>query len=429
VRVLVVGSGGREHALSWGLARSPRVDHLVVAPGNAGIADLAGSMPEVGVDDLDALVALASTERADLVVVGPEAPLVAGLADRCRERGIAVFGPGAAAAEIEGSKSFAKELMASGGIPTARSRSFTEVDAAIGYIDEMGGRAVVKADGLAAGKGVTVAHERDAAVAAVRECLDDGAFGAAGARVVIEDMLEGPEVSAFALVDAHTVAPLGLSQDFKRVGDGDSGPNTGGMGAYSPLPWVDDDAERAIWSIVHSTVDEMRRRGLDYRGLLYTGLMLTDDGPKVLEYNCRFGDPETEVVIPRLASDLADLLEATALGRLADVKVALHDDAAVTVVLASGGYPGHYETGVAIDGLVDAAATPGASVFHSGTERRGDTVVTAGGRVLAVTGIGATIGQARDVAYRAAGRITFEGTTYRRDIAAEAAGLAGEERW
>ena len=421
MKALVVGGGGREHALCWGLARSPRVTELVAAPGNAGIAGLARLDPGVDATDVEAILALAERERPDLVVIGPEAPLVAGLADALRERRFSVFGPGSDAARLEGSKSFAKDLMMGAGVPTARAGSFTELAPALEFVDALGGRAVVKADGLAAGKGVTVATDRDTAIAALRACLEAQVFGEAGSTVLVEELLEGPEVSAFALVDAACVVPLALSQDFKRVGEGDTGPNTGGMGAYSPLPWIEPASEQRIWTIVGATVDALRRRGITYRGLLYTGLMLTPDGPKVLEYNCRFGDPETEVVIPRLESDLADLLEATALDRLADVKVALRDIAAVTVVLASGGYPGAYATGVPIEGLDDASEVEGASVFHAGTARRSDTVTTAGGRVLAVTGTGATIDEARGSAYTAAERIAFEGMTYRRDIAGRAA--------
>jgi len=420
--VLVVGAGGREHALCWGLARSPRVSELVVAPGNAGISALARTVPEVSIGDIGALVGLARAEAPDLVVIGPEGPLVAGLTDALEELGVAVLGPRADAARLEGSKAFAKHVMHAGGIPTAEAASFDEVGPAVAFVDDLGGRAVVKADGLAAGKGVTVATDRDRAIDAIRDCLEGGVFGQAGSTVLVEEMLEGPEVSAFALVDAATVAPIALSQDFKRIGDGDTGPNTGGMGAYSPLPWVDALTERRIWAIVRDSVAALRDRGLTYRGLLYTGLMLTADGPKVLEYNCRFGDPETEAVIPRLTSDLADLLEATASDGLSDLKIALSDDASVTVVLASGGYPGPSAAAVPIDGLAEAAASSGVIVFHAGTARRGDTVVTAGGRVLAVTGTGATIDEARANAYAAAGRITFEGMTYRRDIAARAAG-------
>jgi len=427
MKVLVVGSGGREHAIAWGLARSPRVTELVVAPGNAGIARSVRTAPGVAVDDVASVVELCAAERPDLVVIGPEAPLVAGLADDLRGSGFGVFGPEAAAARLEGSKSFAKDLMIEANVPTARAAAFVEIEPAVAFVDELGGRAVVKADGLAAGKGVTVAADRDGAVAAVRDCLEGRRFGDAGTCVIVEEVLSGPEVSAFALVDAHTVAPLALSQDFKRIGDGDTGPNTGGMGAYSPLPWIDAPTEDAVWTIVGDTVAALRARGIVYRGLLYTGLMLTPEGPKVLEYNCRFGDPETEVVIPRLAGDLADLLEATAADRLGDEKVALLDDAAVTVVLASGGYPASSTSGVAIEGLDHAEKVPGATVFHAGTAQRDDTVVTAGGRVLAVTGTGSTVAEARAVAYRAADHIAFEGKTYRRDIAATAARLAREE--
>jgi phosphoribosylamine--glycine ligase len=420
MRILVVGGGGREHALCWGLARSPQVERLHAAPGNAGIAAVA-TCHAADADDVAAQVALAERLDADLVVVGPESPLVAGLADELRSRDRAVFGPGRGGARLEGSKVFAKELMARHGIPTAVAGAFTEVGPAAGFVDQLGGAAVVKADGLAAGKGVTVAEDRAEAVAAIQAARAGGAFGAAGERVVVEERLEGPEVSAFALVDASAVVPLALSQDSKRVGDGDTGANTGGMGAYSPLPWLDEAAEARIWDVVSATVRALRSEGIDYTGLLYTGLMLTADGPKVLEYNCRFGDPETEAVIPRLQGDLAAVLAACAAGRLDDVKVGLADDAAVTVVLASGGYPGAYATGIPIAGLEAAAAAPDAVVFHSGTAERDGRVVTAGGRVLAVTGWGRTVAAARARAYEAASAISFEGMVRRDDIAARAA--------
>jgi phosphoribosylamine--glycine ligase len=313
--------------------------------------------------------------------------------------------------------------MARYGIPTARAvtvdRADWDVDrrSVLSFVDELGGRAVVKADGLAAGKGVTVAAGRAEAVAAIEECLVGGAFGPAGTRVVVEEVLDGPEVSAFALVDDTTVVPLALAQDFKRVDDGDAGPNTGGMGAYSPLPWLDEAATSRIWAIVAETVERLRADGVAYAGLLYTGLMLTAAGPKVLEYNCRFGDPETQVVIPRVRGDLAELLAACADDRLADVKVDLSEDAAVTVVLASGGYPGPYATGVPIDGLAAAAGARDATVFHSGTVERDGRVVTAGGRVLAVTGWGPALADARARAYDAASEISFDGMIRRSDIA------------
>ena len=420
MKVLVVGGGGREHALCWGLARSPLVEELHAAPGNAGIASVA-TCHAAAADDVDAQVRLADELDADLVVIGPEAPLVAGLADELRARGRTVFGPGRRAARLEGSKAFAKDLMLRSEIPTAQAATFSEVGPALAFVRELGGRAVVKADGLAAGKGVTVATDEARAAAAVEECLVAGAFGEAGARVVVEEVLEGAEVSAFALVDASSMVPLGLAQDFKRAGDGDTGPNTGGMGAYSPLPWLEHATELRIWEVVASTVRALHDEGIAYTGLLYTGLMLTAEGPKVLEYNCRFGDPETQVVIPRLRGDLAELLDACARDRLADQKVDLSEDAAVTVVLASGGYPESYETGRAILGLDAAAASPDAVVFHSGTTEREGRVVTNGGRVLAATGWGSTVRDARRRAYDAASHISFEGMIRRGDIAARAA--------
>jgi phosphoribosylamine--glycine ligase len=420
MRVLVVGGGGREHALAWGLARSPQVEALHAAPGNAGISALA-TCHAAAADDVPAQVALADELDADLVVIGPEAPLAAGLADQLRARGRRAFGPGRAGARLEASKAFAKDLMVRHGIPTARAATFADVDRAAAFVDELGGRAVVKAEGLAAGKGVTVATNRDEAVDAIDACLVAGVFGEAGARVVVEERLEGPEVSAFALVDAGSVVPLALAQDFKRVGDGDEGPNTGGMGAYSPLPWLDDATEDRIWDVVSATVRALRAEDIAYSGLLYAGVMLTPGGPKVLEYNCRFGDPETEVVIPRLLGDLAEALTACAEDRLADVKVGLSEDAAVTVVVASEGYPGGYRTGVPIDGLDAAATSPEAVVFHAGTTGHDGRVVTAGGRVLAVTGWGPTIADARARAYEAASRISFDGMVRRSDIAARAA--------
>jgi len=420
MKVLVVGGGGREHALCWGLARSPLVEQLHAAPGNAGISSIA-TCHAADADDVRAQLRLAEELNADLVVIGPEAPLVAGLADELRARGRRAFGPGREGARLEGSKAFAKGLMDRHGIATARAATFSEVGPAISFADDLGGRAVVKADGLAAGKGVTVASNRARALAAIEGSLVAGAFGAAGKRVVVEEILEGPEVSAFALVDASSVVPLALAQDFKRVGDGDTGPNTGGMGAYSPLPWLDPTTESRIWAMVSSTVRALKDEEIAYSGLLYTGVMLTEEGPKVLEYNCRFGDPETQVVIPRLRGDLAEMLDACGRDRLADLKVDLSEDAAVAVVLASGGYPGAFETGRPIEGLDAAAASPDAVVFHSGTAEREGRVVTEGGRVLVATGWGSTVGDARERAYEAASHISFDGMTRRSDIAAGAA--------
>ena len=418
MRVLVVGGGGREHALAWGLAQSPRVGEVIAAPGNAGISQIASCLP-VEAEDLEGLVELAEARDIDLVVVGPEGPLVAGLADSLRGRGRAVFGPDSDAARVEGSKAWAKELMARGGVPTARAGAFTSVEPAEAFVEELGGRAVVKADGLAAGKGVTVAQDHETAAAAIRLCLEEGVFGDAGTTVVVEEVLEGPEVSAFALCDGSTTVPLVLSQDFKRIGDGDVGSNTGGMGAHSPLPFVDAATEATIWDLASRTVATMAAEGITYRGLLYLGLMLTQEGPKVLEYNCRFGDPETEVVVPRLRTDLAELLYACATGSLADVKLDWSEEAAVSVVLASAGYPGDYRTGVPIEGLDEAAAVDGALVFHSGTRNRDGRVVTAGGRVLAVSALGTTRAEARTRAYEACSRVSFEGMQLRTDIAAD----------
>lgn len=420
MKVLVVGGGGREHALAWGLAQSPLVEALVAAPGNAGIASIARCVP-IRADDVAGVVALVERERPDLTVVGPEAPLVAGLADELAERGHAVFGPSRAAARIEGSKAWAKDVMARHGIPTARARAFSALEPAMAFVEELGGRAVVKADGLAAGKGVTIATGRGEAAEALEDALVRGAFGDAGATVLVEELLEGPEVSAFALCDASALVPFELSRDFKRAGDGDAGPNTGGMGACSPLPWVDRGTQDAIWDVVRRSVHAMAREGVVYRGLLYAGLMLTPDGPQVLEFNCRFGDPETEALIPRLRTDLAELLMACATDRLADAKVDWTDEAAVTVVLASGGYPGPHANGVEIRGLEAAGDVEGAFVFHAGTAERDGRVVTAGGRVLAVSALGSTFGEARARAYEACDRIAFDGKQCRRDIAELAA--------
>jgi phosphoribosylamine--glycine ligase len=417
-----VGGGAREHAFVWRLAQNPTVDRLYAAPGNAGIAREATCLP-IRADDLDGIAGAVDRERIDLTIVGPEAPLVAGLVDLLESRGDRVFGPSRAAARIEGSKAWAHELMERHGIPSARSASFTDVGAALMHLERLGDApVVVKADGLAAGKGVTIAEGRLAAEAAVRSCLEARAFGDAGARVVIEERLEGPEVSAFALSDGRDVLPLALAQDFKRAADGDAGPNTGGMGAYSPVPGVPAEVERAIWDgIVRATIRGMEREGVRYRGLLYAGLMLTADGPKVLEFNCRFGDPETEAILPRLRSDVGELVLATVEGNLASYKAHWTEEACVTVVLASDGYPGDHATGFPIEGIDEAEELEGVVVFHAGTERRAGRVVTAGGRVLAVSALGSSLVDARGSAYRAIERISFEGMQHRSDVAARAA--------
>ena len=421
MRVLVVGAGGREHALAWRLARDPAVERVLAAPGNAGIAREASCLG-VAADDADGLLALVERERVDLTVVGPEGPLVAGLADRLAAAGHPVFGPSGEAARLEGSKGWAKDLCERYGIPAAGSLSAATMSEALGALDEFGPPYVVKVDGLAAGKGVVITEERDEAVRALELALVQGEFGDAGSTVVVEEHLSGREVSAFALADGATALPLGFAQDFKRVDDDDAGPNTGGMGAYSPVPFVDEAiAERIRTEILERTVRALAEEGVPYRGVLYAGLMLTDEGPRVLEFNCRFGDPETQVLMPRLRSEPAELLLACARGDLGNAEVDLRPGACVTVVLASGGYPGAYETGFVIEGLDAAEGVEGATVFHSGTAERQGRVVTAGGRVLSVSATGASIAEARDRAYEASARLSFEGMRHRTDIAELAA--------
>jgi len=418
MRILVVGGGAREHAVVWRLAQNPTVDRLFAAPGNPGIAADATCVP-VDPDDIRGIVDLVERESIDLTVVGPETPLVKGLVDELDAEGHRAFGPTREAARIEGSKAWAKELCHKYGIPAGRSRSFTDLDQAVSYLDELEPPYVIKADGLAAGKGVVIADDRSGAIAALRACLIERAFGEAGAIVLVEEHLTGREVSAFGLTDGRDVVPLVLAQDFKRAGDGDTGPNTGGMGAYSPVPWVDEGVERRIWDdVLVRTVRAMESEGVRYAGVLYAGLMVTEDGPKVLEFNCRFGDPETQAIAPRLRSDLAEMLLASVEGNIGNYKALWASDVCVTVVLASRGYPGPYETGFVIDGL-DEAGTMGVFIFHASTAERRGRVVTAGGRVLAVSALGATAKEAGERAYEACSRISFRGMHFRRDIAAE----------
>jgi len=412
MKVLVVGSGAREHALCRALRRDPAVDALVCAPGNAGTATLADTRP-LDVAAPAAVAGLAAEAAVDLVVIGPEVPLVNGAADACRAAGIATFGPSAAAARIEGSKSFAKDVMAAAGIPTAAARTCaTEIEVAAALAD-FGPPYVVKDDGLAAGKGVVVTTDRDAALA----------HAARRPRVVVEQYLAGPEVSLFAVTDGRTVSPLLPAQDFKRVGDGDTGPNTGGMGAYAPLPWAPPGlVDHVTATVLQPTVDEMARRGTPYAGLLYAGLVLTSAGVKVIEFNARFGDPETQVVLALLDSPLAGLLHAAATGALAEhPPPRWRPDAAITVVVAAEGYPGTPRTGDPIGGLEAAAAVPGVDVLHAGTAWRDGAVVSAGGRVLSVTAIGADLAHARTAAYAAVDYISLRGSFHRRDIAERAA--------
>lgn len=417
--VLVIGGGGREHALAWGLATSPAVRAVHCAPGNPGIATVAACHP-LDPGDNDAIVALARGLAADLVIVGPEAPLVNGAADALRAVGFAVFGPDADGARLEGSKAWMKEVFDAAGVPTARHATFRADDeaAALAYLDTMPGFYVVKTDGLAAGKGVVVTESIAEARDAVRRYLSGAAFGAAGRTCVIEEGLTGPEVSILVLCDGEQAVPLAPAQDFKRIGDGDSGPNTGGMGAYSPLPFVDADlVGRVMLDAVYPTIGELTARGVRFRGVLYAGLMLTPSGPKMLEYNVRFGDPETQVVVPRMTSDLYTHCAEVAAGAL-ETPVAFGTDAAVTVVLAAEGYPATPTTGAVIEGLDAAAGVPGVTVFHAGTARDADgDVVVAGGRVLNVTAVGESLETARARAYLAAETITWPGVQYRRDIA------------
>ena len=415
MRVLVVGGGGREHAIAEGLSRSSIVDEVLAAPGNAGIGEIAERLP-IAADDLHALVAAVENERIDLTVVGPEVPLVAGLADRLRDGGHLVVGPSAAAARIEGSKSWAKELCERHGIPAGGSHAFSDAAAAMAALEAMSPPYVVKADGLAAGKGVTVTKDRGEAERAIRSALDSHQ-----GRVSVEEFLDGREVSAFALLDGVETLPIGFACDYKRASDADEGPNTGGMGAFSPDWGLDDSTTKLIEEdVLHRTAEALRDEGEPFIGVLYAGLMLTADGPKVLEFNARFGDPEAEVLLPRLESDLGELLLAAADGRLGEIRdsVRFSDDACVTVVLVSGGYPGSYEIGKPIDGFDGAAEIEGVRVFHAGTEMRDGRVVTVGGRVLSVTGRGSTTAEARAKAYEAVKHITFEGMRYRSDIAA-----------
>ena len=425
MRVLVVGGGGREHALVRGLASSPKVQELLAAPGNAGIARDVRCEP-VAIDDLEGLCALVEREQIDLTVVGPEGPLVAGLADELIARNRRVFGPTKDAARLEGSKAWTKELCGRHGIPAGRSRTVSDMDAALHELEGFEPPYVIKADGLAAGKGVVIAETRDEAVAALRGALVDRAFGDAGATVVIEEHLTGREVSAFALTDGRDVLPLLFAQDHKRVGEGDTGPNTGGMGAISPVPWLDDVTEKRIWDdVVHATVRAMASEGVRYQGVLYAGLMLTDEGPKLLEFNCRFGDPETQVIVPRMRSDLAELLLAVAERELGAPAPDVSPRTCVTVVAASEGYPGAYPTGREILGLEEAGEVEDAIVFHSGTAERQGRVVTSGGRVLSVSGLGDSPAEARDRAYEALSRIAFDGMQFRGDIGATAEEEAG----
>ncbi len=416
MRVLIVGSGGREHALAWKLSQSPALTRLYAAPGNPGIATVAECVP-ISAEAIPGLVAFAERERIGLTVVGPEVPLALGLADALEERKLPCFGPSRHAARIESSKAFAKDLMARHGIPTAHARSFTNPADATRHARFLGPPLVVKADGLAAGKGVTVCRDEASALEAIDQLMIKKIFGAAGETVVIEECLEGEEASFFALTDGRQVLPLDAAQDHKAVFDGDRGPNTGGMGAYSPAPIVSGAlADEVMEKIVTPTVRALAEAGHPYRGVLYAGLMLTANGPKALEFNARFGDPETQPLLLRIEDDLLPLLHATATGDSLPKSVRFSRKAAVCVVVASGGYPGEYVTGKPISGVEAAQAIPGVVVFHAGTTMRDGQLLTAGGRVLGVTALGRTIGDAITQAYEAVSKIHFDGMHYRSDI-------------
>jgi len=416
LRLLVVGSGGREHALVWKLAQSPRVDRIFCAPGNAGIAQQAECVP-IAASDLSSLADLAERERVGLTVVGPEAPLAAGIVDVFHERGLRIFGPTRGAALLESSKVWCKETLAKHQVPGGCFISFTDAEEALSYLEDQEPPIVVKADGLAAGKGVTVARTVEQAQEAVRDAMVRGVFGDSGKRVMVEEYLAGPEVTVLAISDGQRLYPLPSAQDHKRVFDGDEGPNTGGMGCYSPVPMLTDElAQEAVEKIMRPTVAAMAAEGRPYVGCLYGGLILTDDGLKVLEFNCRFGDPEAQVILPRLEADLVDLLEAAVSGQLPEGRGEAEGRAAVCVVMASGGYPEQYETGKLIYGLEAAAEMSDVVVFHAGTKRTDEGLVTAGGRVLGVTGLGETIGGATEAAYRGVGKISFDGAHWRTDI-------------
>lgn len=417
MNILVIGSGGREHTLAWKLAQSPLATKLYAVPGNPGMAEVATCIPGVDICDNAALVKLAQDKAIDLVVVGPEVPLTNGVVDAMNAAGIKAFGPTKLAAELEGSKSFSKNLMKKYGIPTAKYEVFTDADEARAYVEKEGAPIVIKADGLAAGKGVIVAMTKEEALEAVHEIMDDAAFGKAGSRVVIEEFMDGEEASLLAFTDGRTIVPMVSSQDHKRAYDGDKGPNTGGMGTYAPAPVMTKElVAEATEKILKPVIAAMAKEGRPYKGCLYAGLMITDEGPKVVEFNARFGDPETQVVLPLLESDLVEIMLACVDGTLSDLDIKWSDGAAVCVVMASGGYPKSYQKGFAIDGLEKAKAAD-TLVFHAGTAEKDGAVVTNGGRVLGVVAKAPTVKEAVDKAYKGVAAITFQDAFYRKDIA------------
>jgi len=418
MNILVIGSGGREHALCYALQKSPTTDKIYCLPGNAGTLELA-ECAEIELKDFSPIAEFCKSRKIALVVVGPEGPLVEGIADFLEGKGIAVFGPSKAAAQLEGSKNFTKNLCVKYNIPTAFYQSFTDVKEAIKFIETTDKRLVVKADGLAAGKGVIIPETKAEAIEAVHEIMG-GKFGAAGKCIVIEEFLEGEEASFFALSDGKTAIKFGSAQDHKRAFDGDKGLNTGGMGTYSPAPIMTEDMDaRVMREIIIPTIDAMRKEGTPFKGVLFAGLMITKDGPKLIEFNARFGDPETQVLMLRLESDLAELLLAAATGKLAGKEVKLADSAAVCVVMAAKGYPGEYQRGSEIQGLEIAAKEPGAVIFHAGTKKFGDKILADGGRVLGIAASGKNVAEAREIAYRAIAKINWPEGFYRSDIGAK----------
>ncbi|ENM1934391.1 phosphoribosylamine--glycine ligase [Vibrio cholerae] len=418
MQVLIIGSGGREHALAWKVAQNPQVDTIYVAPGNAGTAlEHKVQNVNIGITDIPALVAFAQDKAIELTIVGPEAPLVIGVVDAFRAAGLPILGPTQGAAQLEGSKAFTKDFLARHNIPTAAYANFTEIEPALAYVREKGAPIVVKADGLAAGKGVIVAMTLQEAEDAIQDMLAGNAFGSAGSRVVVEEFLDGEEASFIVMVDGENVLPMATSQDHKRVGDADTGPNTGGMGAYSPAPVVTQDVhDRVMREVIYPTVRGMAAEGNTYTGFLYAGLMIDSTGaPKVIEYNCRFGDPETQPIMMRLQSDLVELCQAAIAGKLDQVESKWDPRASIGVVLAAGGYPGDYAKGEVISGL-PMQESAGQKVFHAGTETQGDQVVTNGGRVLCATALGNTVLEAQQRAYQLADQIHWNGMFCRRDI-------------
>lgn len=417
MKILVIGGGGREHTLAWKLAESNKVEKLFAIPGNPGMTKVAECVEGISLEDNDRIVEFARQAAIDMVVVGPEAPLTNGLVDALEEAGIRAFGPRRDAAELEGSKSFAKKMMEKYNIPTAKFKVFTNAEEARTYVREEGAPIVIKADGLAAGKGVVVAQTVEEAISAVNNIMEDKSFGAAGSRVVIEECMVGEEASLLAFTDGETIVPMVSSQDHKRAYDGDQGPNTGGMGTYAPAPVMTPDmVEQAVEKVLKPIIAGMRAEGRTYKGCLYAGLMITEEGPRVVEFNARFGDPETQVVLPLLKSDLAGIMQACCEGTLDQQKIEWSDGAAVCVVLASGGYPGSYMKGAPIHGLEEAEAE-GAMVFHAGTALKDDRIVTSGGRVLGVVAEAGDIKSAVDKAYAGVKKIHFQGVQYRKDIA------------